>query len=150
MTQQRSQGWKRTRTDADRWNAKHKVGTPVRYYSVEGDAAHVVTTTRSDAFDTRQGVMIFLAHRGGSFLLSHVEPLECAPDELARLFEEEEARENVRAFSDRIHAMGAELQGTARRIRGASHVDFDQVRTELEKHFGDLVRGLEKAIGRLA
>ncbi len=152
MTEQlRKACWKRQRVDKDVWNERNPVGTAVRYYPTEGRTDNRVTQTKSVAFDTNAGVMIFLGCQGGSHLLSHVDVLDGSPDQIERLLREEEAREAVHRFAREVRSIGAGFVSVADRLHLAAgrETDFAQIRTQLEKAFVDLSRGFEKALGRL-
>lgn len=78
-------GWARKSTSAADWNSRHPIGTPVRFYLTEGDPASVVSRTRSEAFECPNGTMVFIERQAGYVMVSHLEVLNLAADELEQL-----------------------------------------------------------------
>lgn len=52
--------WSTKKISAAEFNARHPVGTEVRYYPIRGEADHRVTKTRSEAWELGHGAAVVL------------------------------------------------------------------------------------------
>jgi hypothetical protein len=59
--------------EAERWNANHPVGTPVRYWPWTREGEGIVSCTRSRAAVMCDHASVWVEGRAGSIALSHVE-----------------------------------------------------------------------------
>lgn len=60
---------------ANEWNAAYPVGTPVRYFPVRGQADHMDTATRSEAWALGHGaVVVSVRGKSGGVAIEHLFP----------------------------------------------------------------------------
>jgi hypothetical protein len=68
---------KRKKMTAEKFNAKHPVGTPCRYFPIKGEPDFVETKTRSEAWELGHGaVVVAVEGRTGGVLIDHLEMRE--------------------------------------------------------------------------
>lgn len=62
---------------AAEWNAKHPIGTTVRYWPVLRRDDYIETTTRSEAWELGDGTpVVALTGKGGGCCLSHIKVIQ--------------------------------------------------------------------------
>jgi len=67
---------------AEEWNARYPVGTAVLYFPIQGDKEHVLTETRSQAWNLGHGEpVVKVIGRAGGVALSHLMIADAIPDE---------------------------------------------------------------------
>lgn len=68
---------KRSTMTAEQWNAKHPVGTRVRYQNVKGVEEYEFSETRSEAWALGHGdVVVSIKGRTGGVLIDHLTIME--------------------------------------------------------------------------
>jgi len=66
---------------ADEWNRLYPIGTPVKYYPVAGQADHVKTYTRSEAWELPNGIVVVMVEsRTGGVAIAHCVPVKDLTD----------------------------------------------------------------------
>jgi len=88
-----------TSINADSWNARYPAGTVVLYFPIEGEKEHVLTQTRSRAWELGNGEpVVKIKGRAGGVALSHLLIADDVPDERG-----EEVLERWLRFPNGIH-----------------------------------------------